>query len=123
MPAPPPVTSQLPVEADPADPADPGEPMSWVLQPLGRRRGSVDVAVENAPAVGADVHPAVDARIALNDGDRAVLMSQIGDGDPGGTLVIGTEEAVEAIDGAGDEDGRIALPGSGHADADLIGGR
>ena len=40
----------------------------------GQTRGIVDIAVENAPAVGANVQSAVDSRIALNNGNRAVLV-------------------------------------------------
>ena len=77
----------------------------------------MDVAVDEAAAGAGEIDPAVDAGVPLDDLAVAVLMSQIGNGDPGGALVIRTEEAVEPIDGAGDEDGWIVLSGGGHAHA------
>ena len=79
------------------------------------------VAVDEAATIAGNIDPSVNTGIALDEATVVVLVSQIGDGDPCGPLVIGTEKAVDAIDGAGDVDGGIALAGSGHAHAHSIG--
>ncbi len=123
MPAPPPISSQVPLEGEPAEPVEPGDADVLRAPADGQicLRG-VDVGVEDAAAVGAHIQPAVDAGVALDDGDPAVLVGQVRDLDPSGALVIGAEEAVLAADGAADEDGGITAGGGAHADADLVGG-
>ena len=59
------------------------------------------VSVDDAPAAGGEVNPAINARVAGDVADGAELMLVVVDAHPGGAGVIGTEEARELLDFAG----------------------
>ena len=78
------------------------------------------VSVENAAAVGANVDPPVDARVAGDLQDQSPLVLVVIDAHPGVAFVAGAKDAGLAIDGTDKEQRRINMSWSRLAESESM---